>query len=114
MRGLVRSGHLAILMLGLAGATAGAAAQGQVWLPRLLVLLGLASSNAEARRQIEQGGVRLDGRQVTDPSVEVPEGDLHGTVLQVGRRRFVRLAHPNRGSVEAAGQGPGPAEVDAP
>ena len=33
---------------------------GKVWLPRLLTELGLAASNGEARRLIEQGGVRLD------------------------------------------------------
>ncbi|MEW6547174.1 MAG: tyrosine--tRNA ligase [Bacillota bacterium] len=60
-----------------------------VWLPRLLVLAGLASSHSEARRLIEQGGVRLNGLQVTDPqaSLEAPDG----SILQVGWRRFVRV-----------------------
>ena len=64
---------------------------GRVWLPRLLAAAGLASSNADARRLIEQGGVRLDGEPVTDPEAEHDVGDLAGRVLQVGRRRFVRL-----------------------
>ncbi|MBC7339966.1 MAG: tyrosine--tRNA ligase [Firmicutes bacterium] len=61
----------------------------RVWLPRLLVLAGLASSHSEARRLIAQGGVRLDGSPVTDPeeSRTVPDG----TVVQVGWRRFVRV-----------------------
>jgi tyrosyl-tRNA synthetase len=64
---------------------------GKVWLPRLLAVTGLASSNADARRLIEQGGVRLDGKAVTDPDAEFAQGELSGRVLQVGRRRFVRL-----------------------
>lgn len=66
--------------------------QERVWLPRLLAALGLASSNAEARRQIEQGGVRIDGERVTDPGLEVALGEIAGRVLQVGRRKFVRVA----------------------
>jgi tyrosyl-tRNA synthetase len=64
---------------------------GKVWLPRLLAEAGLASSNSDARRLIEQGGVRLDGEPVTDPDLELPHADLIGRVFQVGRRKFVRL-----------------------
>ncbi|MGQ0670158.1 MAG: tyrosine--tRNA ligase [Actinomycetota bacterium] len=65
---------------------------GKVWLPKLLASLGLAGSNAEARRLIEQGGVRLDGEPVTDPQAEVPAERIRGKILQIGRRKFVRLA----------------------
>ena len=65
---------------------------GMVWLPKVLVSAGLASSNGEARRAIEQGGFRLDGEPVTDPDAELAPGALVGAVLQVGRRRFVRIA----------------------
>ncbi|MGH2718527.1 MAG: tyrosine--tRNA ligase [Actinomycetota bacterium] len=64
-------------------------ADGTVWLPKLLVALGLAASNGEARRLIAQGGVRVDGEPV--PGEDVAAGDLGGRVLQVGRRRFVQL-----------------------
>jgi tyrosyl-tRNA synthetase len=64
---------------------------GKVWLPRLLAEAGLAASNSDARRLIEQGGVRLDGEPITDPDAELPRKDLSGKVLQVGRRKFVRL-----------------------
>jgi tyrosyl-tRNA synthetase len=63
----------------------------RVYLPRLLVAVGLAESNSDARRLIEQGGVRLDGRPLTDPNEELRAGDLADRVLQVGRRRFIRL-----------------------
>jgi tyrosyl-tRNA synthetase len=65
---------------------------GTVWLPRLLVVLGRAASNGEARRLIEQGGVRLDGEVVDDPVRELRPEDLRGRVLQVGRRWFARLS----------------------
>jgi tyrosyl-tRNA synthetase len=70
----------------------GAAEDGVVWLPRLLVALELASSNGEARRLIEQGGVKLDDEPVKDPAFEASRGELAGKVLQVGRRWFGRLA----------------------
>jgi tyrosyl-tRNA synthetase len=41
------------------------------------------------RRVIDQGGVTVDGRAVT--SYEVPWAELEGSVLQAGKRRFLRL-----------------------
>jgi tyrosyl-tRNA synthetase len=64
---------------------------GRVWVPKLLVALGMAASNAEARRLIEQEGVRLGGHPVTPAQDEVALDDLRGKVLQVGRRKFVKL-----------------------
>ncbi|MEX0756227.1 MAG: tyrosine--tRNA ligase [Actinomycetota bacterium] len=64
---------------------------GRVWLPRLLAAAGLVGSNGEGRRQIEQGGVRLDGEVVGDAGLELPPEELRGRVLQVGRRRFARI-----------------------
>jgi tyrosyl-tRNA synthetase len=65
--------------------------EGAVWLPRLLVALELAGSNAEARRLIEQGGIRLDGEPVLDAETEIAFDELRGKVLQAGRRSFIRL-----------------------
>jgi tyrosyl-tRNA synthetase len=64
---------------------------GRAWLPKLLVGTGLAASNGEARRAVQQGGVRLDGVALVDPEAELDPEALRGKVLQVGRRRFVRL-----------------------
>jgi tyrosyl-tRNA synthetase len=60
-----------------------------VYLPRVLAELGLAASGSEARRLIAQGGVRLDGEVVSDDTL--PAQRVRGAVLQVGRRRFVRI-----------------------
>ncbi len=64
---------------------------GRVWLPRLLSATGLAASNGEARRAIEQGAVRINGELVTDPEADFAPDELRGSVLQLGRRRFVKL-----------------------
>ena len=63
---------------------------GSVHLPALLAQhFGL--SRSEGRRLLEQGGVRLDGGVVAADRLDLPVGELDGKVLQVGRRRFVRL-----------------------
>ncbi len=60
-----------------------------VHLPALLVDgLGIGS-NSEARRLIEQGGVKLNGEPVA--ALDVARGELSGGLLQVGKRRFARL-----------------------
>ena len=52
--------------------------------------LGLVASGAEARRLIQQSGIRLDNEVVTDVMATIKPDDLP-KVLQVGRRKFVRL-----------------------
>jgi tyrosyl-tRNA synthetase len=55
----------------------------------------LCPSSGEGRRQIQGGAVRLDGDRVTDAdlSFESPE-QLTGKILQVGKKKFVRLVMP--------------------
>ena len=52
----------------------------------VLVETGLGSSRGDARRLIEQGGVRING-QKADVDAKLKDGD----VLQAGKRRFVRI-----------------------
>ena len=54
----------------------------------LLVGTGMAKSRSEARRLIDQGGVRLDGERLQGLE---PVRIKDGAVLRVGKRRFVRL-----------------------
>jgi tyrosyl-tRNA synthetase len=54
----------------------------------LIKMTGLAPSNAEANRNIEQGGVRINGAVVSDKGLQVAAGSF---VLQVGKRRFVKV-----------------------
>jgi tyrosyl-tRNA synthetase len=60
-----------------------------VHLPALLVDTGLVSSRSEARRLIEQGGLKINSDVSTD--LDVPRERLNGAVLQAGKRRFLRL-----------------------
>ena len=63
---------------------------GSVHLPAVLAeRFGL--SRSEARRLIEQGGVRIGGRVVEPGGLDVPASDLDGQVLQVGKRRHTRI-----------------------
>ncbi len=55
----------------------------------LIVQAGLAPSKSEARRLVEQHGVKLDGQTVE--SVEAMIEVAAPRVLQVGKRKFVRL-----------------------
>jgi tyrosyl-tRNA synthetase len=65
--------------------------EGDVHLPALISDL-FAVSSSEARRLIEQGGVKLDGVPVTaEEGFDLPAPALSGRVLQVGKRRFVAL-----------------------
>jgi tyrosyl-tRNA synthetase len=63
-----------------------------VWqLPQLLVEAGLAESKAEARRLIEQGGVRIGGVRQGDPGIVIGLKSGEESLLQVGKRRFLRV-----------------------
>jgi len=55
----------------------------------VLLATGMASSNNEARRLVEQGGVQIGGERVQSPTADVRLSEP--AILQVGRRRFVRL-----------------------
>jgi tyrosyl-tRNA synthetase len=58
----------------------------------LLSAVGICASSSEARRQIQGGGVRLDGQKLADPNQEFSDAaQLEGKVLQVGRKTFRRL-----------------------
>ncbi|HEY9285407.1 MAG TPA: tyrosine--tRNA ligase [Pyrinomonadaceae bacterium] len=68
-----------------------ALAAGAWKLPRLLVETKLAPSMAEARRLIEQGGVRADGERVARPDAEIELQAGRALLLQVGKRHFLRV-----------------------
>ena len=70
----------------------------EVGICHLLSSTGATQTNSEARRLIQQGGVRLDGELVTSPFLrfEVPTGGGE-KILQVGRRRWVKVIFPSSG-----------------
>jgi len=65
-------------------------AEGALPLANLLRELGLAASGGEARRLVQQGGVRLDGVVATE-AMAVIEHPTAALLVQVGKRRFARV-----------------------
>jgi len=65
-----------------------AVAGAPVGILKLLREAGLAASGSEAQRNLEQGGVRVDGQRIEDKSLQLPAGTY---VLQVGKRKFARV-----------------------
>ncbi len=63
--------------------------QGEPSLVDFLAEHGLVKSKSEARRLIQQSGVKLDGRIVSDMNTRL--GFKGEAVVQVGKRRFVRV-----------------------
>jgi len=58
----------------------------------LLIEVKLASSKSEARRLIEQGGIKIDGEVVENVGKEV-EITKEGILVQRGKRQFVRVTN---------------------
>ena len=62
---------------------------GTIGVLSLMVKCGLAKSNGEARRLVQQGGVFLDDAKVTDPGTAVTEDQLKaGVVIRKGKKVF--------------------------
>lgn len=55
-----------------------------------LVRAKLATSKGDARRLVEQGGVKVDGKVVKDPA-EVVRLSSKGALIQKGKRHFIRV-----------------------
>ena len=64
----------------------------EVWIVDLITLAGFAKTNGEARRFVRGGAVRLDGEVVQDERLSLPVEALKGKTIQVGKRRYARLA----------------------
>lgn len=56
----------------------------------LLAETGLTASKGEARRLIEQGGVKIDGEKASNSAAEISVSDKE-VLLQVGKRKFLRV-----------------------
>ena len=55
---------------------------------QLLKQANLVPSTSEAMRNLDQGGVKIDGTTVSDKSLKVDAGTF---VVQVGKRRFAKI-----------------------
>jgi tyrosyl-tRNA synthetase len=66
------------------------AVNGSVHLPAAIAA-AFGMSRSDARRQLAQGGVRVDGVPLGADDLDLPRERLDGAVLQVGKRHFRRL-----------------------
>lgn len=67
--------------------------EGQIGILNLLVKAGLAPSNGEARRNVQQGGVSIDGEKVEDVRMQVTKEQIgeEGIVLKRGKKKFMKI-----------------------
>jgi tyrosyl-tRNA synthetase len=63
---------------------------GTVHLPAVIADV-FGRTRSEARRMLQQGGVKLDGEPVGGEILDLPSADVDGRVLQLGKRHFRRL-----------------------
>lgn len=66
--------------------------KGGVYLPKLLADLKLVASGGEGRRMIDQGGVKVNGEVVAKGTYHMPAFELASATLQVGKRKWAKLA----------------------
>jgi tyrosyl-tRNA synthetase len=59
-----------------------------IGIAQLLREAGLVASGSEALRNVEQGGVRIDGEKVSDKGLKITAGTY---VIQVGKRRVAQV-----------------------
>lgn len=62
---------------------------GQIRIVKLLTMLELLPTSSEARRSVQQGAVRLNEEKITDINTDISPKD--GDVLQVGKRKFIKI-----------------------
>lgn len=63
--------------------------EGEVHLPNLLTENNVTNSNSEARRIITSGGFKIENVKYTELDILSPQ--LDGKILQIGKRKFLRI-----------------------
>ena len=62
---------------------------GEIWIVKLLVELGLVPSNGEGRRMVQQGAVKINGEKFEEVDAKIrPENEM---IIQVGKRKFAKI-----------------------
>ena len=61
---------------------------GDIWIAKALVDCKIEPSTSQARRDIKQGGVRINQQKVSDDKLQLKAGEY---LLQVGKRKFAKL-----------------------
>ncbi len=61
---------------------------GEIWIAKALVDCNIEPSTSQARRDIKQGGVKINQEKISDMQLQLQAGDY---ILQVGKRKFAKL-----------------------
>ena len=64
---------------------------GKIWLIKLLNEVGYTRSNSEARRLVEQKGIKLDNNILSNVDLELGIDELRGKILQRGKREYIKF-----------------------
>ena len=62
--------------------------ESDIWICKALVDAGMEPSTSQARRDIKQGGVRVDQEKIADDKMNLSSGEY---ILQVGKRKFAKV-----------------------
>ncbi len=62
--------------------------EGEIWIAKALQDCNIEPSTSQARRDIKQGGVKINQEKVTDEKLQLTKGEY---LLQVGKRKFAKL-----------------------
>ncbi len=62
--------------------------ESDIWICKALVDADMEPSTSQARRDIKQGGVRIDQEKVADEKMNLSSGEY---ILQVGKRKFAKV-----------------------
>jgi tyrosyl-tRNA synthetase len=60
----------------------------ETWIAKALVEIGLEPSTSQARRDIKQGAVKIDGKKLNDEQLKLKSGEY---VVQIGKRKFAKI-----------------------
>lgn len=61
---------------------------GEIWIAKALVDCNIEPSTSQARRDIKQGGVKINQEKVSDEQLQLSSGEY---LLQVGKRKFAKI-----------------------
>ena len=66
---------------------------GKIDIIKALVLSGFCTSNGDARRNIEQGGVFVDDEKVTDikMTLDIDKLKKDGVIVKKGKKNFIKV-----------------------
>ena len=62
--------------------------EGEIWIAKALVDCNIEPSTSQARRDIKQGGVKINQEKISDMQLQLGTGEY---LLQVGKRKFAKL-----------------------